>query len=234
MSIFVNYLEDQTPLEERLQTLFDRFSVSEENQVAIRAFLAPLRNKGPVYRFHYDHTLRVTFLCVSLAEFMHLDAKALMYAGLLHDIGKVQVPVETLGKTQGWTEKDTRNIRPHVMDSYRLLRGKFDFTAEVILWHHRFQSKGYPVVLPEKLHEYCLGSKTMIQMYGRLLSLCDQFDAFHRVNDKQGMVVTPTGKEIKALMMRANPDQHVLLEELYSAGIFTTYTEVATTDSILY
>ena len=226
MSTFVNYIQKPVPLGEALTHLFQTLGVGIEDQTAIQCFLAPLRVKGPIYRFHYEHTLRVAFLCVEVAKFMHVDKKALLYAGLLHDIGKAQVPPETLGKTQGWTEKDTRAMHPHVMDGYRLLRGKFDFTAEIILWHHRFQAQGYPAKMPKSLHPYCLGSKTMIQMYGRILSLCDQFDAFHRVNDKQGQVVVPTGEQIKALLLKANPEQKLLIEELYAAEVFTTYTEV--------
>ncbi len=225
MSTFVNYIEDKTPLERRLVKLFKELGVSGENKAALKSFLAPLRNKGPVYRYHYDHTLRVTFLCVAVARFVHLNEKTLFYAGLLHDIGKAQVPIDTLGKTSGWTPKDTKRIRPHVMDGYRSIRGKFDFSAEVLLWHHRFQLNGYPVVLPKHLHKYCLGTRMMIQMHGRMLSLCDQFDAFHRVNDRSGAVVIPTGEEIKELMLRTNPDQRDLIRDLYKAGIFTTYTE---------
>lgn len=187
--------------------------------------MAPLRDKGPVYRFHYDHTLRVALLCVEVAKFMHLDQKALLYAGLLHDVGKIQVPAETLGKTSGWTEKDTQNIRPHVMDGYKMIRGRFDFTAEVILHHHRFQANGYPVIVPHELHPHCLGSQTLIIMYGRILALCDQFDAFHRINDHGGKITVPTGESIKTLMFKANPDQRVLLDEFYREGIFTLYTE---------
>jgi putative nucleotidyltransferase with HDIG domain len=224
MSTFVNYLKDTTPLEDRLSKLFEDLHVSEENKTAVKSFLSPLRNKGEAYRFHYDHTLRVTFLCVEVAKFMHLDKKALFYAGLLHDVGKALVPVETLGKTDGWTKQDARNMRPHVMDGYRMIKGKFDFTAEVILWHHRFQKDGYPANIPSCLHHYCLGTKTMIQMYGRILSLCDHFDASHRVNFRDGAVVSLTGEGVKSLMFRLNPDQKELLEELYSADIFTTYT----------
>ncbi|HEY0220873.1 MAG TPA: HD domain-containing protein [Candidatus Paceibacterota bacterium] len=224
MAIFVNYLREDTPLEEVLGRLFADLQIGFENQQAIESFLAPLRDKGPIYKFHYNHTLRVAILCMKVAEFMHLDKKALLYAGLLHDVGKALVSARTLGKTSGWTEKDTREMRPHVMDGYKLIRGRFDFTAEIILWHHRFQAKGYPVAIPHALHPYCLGSKTMIQVYGRILSLCDQFDAFHRVNDKQGATVIPTGEEILLLMYKANPDQRVLLDELYKADIFTTFT----------
>jgi len=226
MGTFVKYIKSHKPYEEKLAELFKRLDVDSVKKNAIESFLAPLRDKGPVYRFHFDHTLRVTFLCVEVAKFMHLSEKTMLYAGLLHDIGKVQVPVETLGKTSGWTEKDTQNIRPHVMDGYRMIRGMFDFSAEIILRHHRFQSKGYPKTVPKCLHEYSLGTKMMIELYGRMLSLCDQFDAFHRINDHGGKVVVPTGESVKALMLKTNPDQKDFIEQLYEVGIFTTFTEV--------
>ncbi len=232
MSTFVNYLHGGDSLEQRVSSTFDRLCIEPDLRLVIGSFLAPLRDKGQVYKFHYDHTLRVALLCVDVAKFTHLDQKALFYAGLLHDIGKVQVPAETLGKTSGWTQRDSAVMRPHVMDGYRMLRGRFDFTAEVIIWHHRFQAQGYPHNVPSKLHAYCLGSKTMIQMYGRLLSLCDQFDAFHRINDKHGELHTPSGEEIKALMFKLNPDQAVLLGELYGAEVFTTYVEMVQASTI--
>ncbi len=227
MSTFVNYIQDPTSLWRRVEDHFKRLHVESENRKVIVSFLLPLREKGPVYRFHYDHTLRVALLCVEVAKFMHLDQKAMLYAGLLHDIGKALVPIETLGKTSGWTDQDTRNIHPHVMDGYRMLRGKFDFTAEVILHHHRFQANGYPARVPHELHPHCLGSQTMIQMYGRILALCDQFDAFHRINDHGGKVTVPTGESIRDSMFKTNSDQRVLLGELYRAEVFTTYTEPA-------
>jgi response regulator RpfG family c-di-GMP phosphodiesterase len=152
---------------------------------------------------------------------MHLDAKALLYAGLLHDVGKLQTKLSTLQKTEGWLPADTEEIKNHVVDGYRVLRDCFDFTAEIILWHHRFQPGRYPESLPQPLHDYSEGTRVMIPLFGRLLSLADVFDALHRVNDKHGLEPL-TGEDIKAKMLACNPDQRVLIEEAYEAGIFTT------------
>ncbi|MBX4205521.1 MAG: HD domain-containing protein [Candidatus Doudnabacteria bacterium] len=221
---FVEYRQDADSLEVLLGALFADHAIRSEDQNALESFLAPLRNKGPEYHATYEHSIRVALLGVDVATFMHLDPKVLLFAGLLHDVGKVQVPAATLGKTSGWNKLDTRNMRPHVMDAYRMIRGRFDYSAQVILWHHRFQADGYPKSIPHSLHDYCVGNQIMIPFYGRLLSLCDQFDAFHRVNDKNGALRAPTGEEIKALMLKFNPDMHVLLAELYGANVLTTYT----------
>lgn len=228
MNQFVNYRKDPMPLNMVTAQTMGELRVKYEDRVATEAFLAPLKHKSPVHYFHYLHSLRVALLGVDVAKFMHLDPKVLFYAGLLHDIGKALVPVDTLGKTQGWSAHDTEAMKPHVIRGYEMIRNRFDYTAEVVLWHHRFQLNGYPAKVPPPLHNYCLGNRVVIPYYGRILSLCDQFDAFHRVNDKQGVVKVPTGEEIHALMLRANPDQKVLLLELYAAGVFTTYIESET------
>ncbi len=109
----------------------------------------------------------------------------------------------------------------HVMDGYRLIRDKFDFSAEIILWHHRFQPRGYPQEHPAPLHDYCEATKVMIPWYGRMLSLADTFDALHRVNDKHG-ADTLTGEQIKEKMLAFHKDQKILVEGLFAANIFTT------------
>lgn len=219
MNKFLNYLDPSVPLEKRLRWVFDDLQLPSEQREGIVAFLQPLKAKDhPTY----EHTIRVGLLARRIARFMHLDEKALLYAGLLHDIGKAQTRFETLQKTEGWTPADTAEMKSHVMDGYRLVRGRFDFSAEIILWHHRFQPGAYPEELPTPLHEYSLGTKTLIPMYGRMLSLADTFDALHRVNDKHGDKPL-TGEQIREKMLAFNKDQKILIEELFRADVFTTY-----------
>jgi putative nucleotidyltransferase with HDIG domain len=168
----------------------------------------------------YEHSIRVAYIGGLVGKFMHLDYKALIYAGLLHDTGKALVPLSTLQKTSGWTPKDAEIIRDHVMRSYELARDKFNFSAEVLLWHHMFQPNSYPNAFPEPLSNYSQGTRVMIPFFGRALALCDSYDAAHRANDKHEGEVT--GHMIKERMFDHNPDQKVLLEELYKAQIFTT------------
>jgi putative nucleotidyltransferase with HDIG domain len=219
MNKFLDYLNPKFSLGERLISVLDETYVPEDRREKIIIFLAPLKMKDLMT---YEHSIRVGLLAVATARVMHLEDKALLYPGLLHDTGKTQTNSITLKKTEGWTDADTAEIKRHVMDGYRMIRGQFDFSAEVILWHHRFQSKGYPQRLPNPLHSYGRGTKMLIAMYGRILALVDCFDALHRVNDKhKGSPMT--GKEIKDKMLELNPDQRFLINELYDAGVFTTH-----------
>lgn len=222
MNTFSQYLDPRVTLEERLLRAFDKLLIPEDERATLTAFLEPLRIKSPITHAHYEHSIRVALLARHIAQFMNINEKPAFTAGLMHDIGKCQVYLETLGKTEGWTEADTEAIKAHVMDSYRFLRGCLDFTAEIVVLHHRFQKGSYPTELPPHLHEYSEGTMVMITLYARILALADTYDALHRVNDKFSTRTALTGEEIKEKMIQFNPDQHHLISRLYDIGIFTT------------
>lgn len=195
--------------------------ISEENQRALFAFLAPLRNKSAVTHVHYLHSLRVGLLAQKIGKFTHHEERPLLMAGVLHDLGKCQVCTLVLGKTERWSKADQRAIRGHVMDGYRTLRGRFDFSAEIMVRHHSFQEDGYPKNLPRFLHEYSSTTKLLIGEYARIVALADVYDALHRVNDKFGETRVLDGAEIRRLMHELNPDRAQLVSALYEANILT-------------
>src|SRR3989344_1846047 len=183
MSDFAHYLDPRIPLEQHLVSAFEELRIASEQREALIGFLAPLKVKS---KQTYEHSLRVGLLARRISRFMHLDERALLYAGLMHDVGKALTPLETLHKTVGWSAEDTAAMRPHVMDSYRLLRGFFNFSAEIVVWPHRFPHDGYPQHIPAPLHEYSEGTKVQVAYYGRLFALADSYDACHRINSKFG------------------------------------------------
>jgi putative nucleotidyltransferase with HDIG domain len=217
-SRFLNYLPSNPTLVERVVARFDALGINPERRQEIMAFLQPLKIKD---KETCEHGFRVGLLTSALCEFIHLDPVAGFYAGMLHDIGKQQIRLTTLQKTDGWTPEDSEEMKDHVMNGYKILRDHFDFTAEVIIWHHRFQPNKYPERVPPPLHDYSEGTRVMIPFLGRLLSLADIFDAFHRLNGKHERE-SLTGEEIKRRMLKYNPDEKRLIAEAYKAGIFTT------------
>src|SRR3989344_7455982 len=209
MTQFLEYLDPAILLADRLDGAFSQELLIRNKKEEVMAFLQPLRVKDLAT---YEHSIRVALLARKIGKFIHLDSKALFYAGLLHDIGKAQTRLATLQKTEGWTQADDEEIMHHVMDGYRLVRDKFDFSAEIILWHHRFQPRKYPEQMPPLLRDYSEGTKILIPMYGRMLSLADTFDALHRVNDKHGGVITD-GNYIKEKMLACHKDLKILVRD---------------------
>lgn len=211
-----------TPETQNLETAFEfachEVGIKREDYNTIRSLLAPLRDKSPVTHAHYLHSLRVALTSRAIARLLHQEEKPALFAGALHDIGKTQVPLDILGETGEWTSRHQRAIEKHVMDGYRILRGKFDFSAEIMLWHHRFQARGYPKRLPKPLHGYGTPTRALIVEYGRILAIADVYDALHRPNAKFGK--TLTRGEIREMMLAYNPDQRKRIEALYDAGIF--------------
>ncbi len=215
---FYRYLEPRLTPSVLLGSMLNQVQAMYGVRESLDALMGPIRVKDPQT---YEHMIRVAWLGGQVAEIQHIEQKVLIYAGLLHDIGKALVPLSTLQKTAGWTEKDSEIMRDHVMDGYRMARDKFNFSAEVILWHHMFQPNSYPRVFPEPLADYSQGTRLMIGYFGRMLALCDCFDAAHRANDRN-VGLQFTGEMVKERMLRENPDQVVLIEELYAANVFST------------
>lgn len=195
--------------------------ISATNQAHLFSFLAPLKTKDEVTHFHYLHSLRVGLLARAIGRFTYHEEKPLFFAGVLHDLGKCQTPLHILGRTDSWDDEDQRVVESHVMDGYHLLSGRFDISAEIMLWHHRFQEDGYPEKLPPFLHRYNETTKLLIREYGRIVALADVYDALHRVDAKFGITRPLTGEEIQQKMFEMNPDRKKLIAVLYDARIFS-------------
>jgi response regulator RpfG family c-di-GMP phosphodiesterase len=207
--------------EAEFQVACDEVGIAIPDKEVLYSFLALLRNKNAITHTHYLHSLRVGLLSRKIARLQHCDERALLMAGALHDLGKCQVCGKVLGKSDSWSASDTKEIKRHVMDGYRTLRGRFDFTAETMVRHHSFQYDRYPKKLPPFLHSYSATTKKLIIEYGRIVALADVYDALHRVNDKFGEKRALSGEEIKVLMFELNGDKTELVSDLYETGILS-------------
>lgn len=100
------------------------------------------------------HQQRVARLAAAIGDHMKLSASQLRVihvAGLLHDIGKLAVPVELLVKPSRLAEAETHLIRSHPQAGYEILRDiPFDDLlghdiATIVQQHHeRMDGTGYP------------------------------------------------------------------------------------------
>ncbi|MFA5932854.1 MAG: HD domain-containing protein [Microgenomates group bacterium] len=210
---------EQNELDIQLQNAFETCQVKPEDQTTLLSYLDLLMTKSPITKLHGEHSIRVGLKTREIGEFLHMDQKASLFAGLVHDIGKYQVPLEVLGKTYGWSTQDAQIIQSHVMDGYNLIKNRFGFTADIIVLHHYFQPNGYPKELPPYLRSYPQDTQALILEHGRMLALADVYDALHREKYNSGEKIVLTDSEIREQMLLLNKDKEQLVEDLYKAGI---------------
>ncbi|MBI2128735.1 HD domain-containing protein [Candidatus Woesearchaeota archaeon] len=208
-------------LEQKLNRTFRELKISNKQRHSIQTYVALIRNKDEAT---YEHSARVGLKGVEVARYTHVvDPKALFYSGLLHDVGKALTDYKSLKKIAGFDEKDMEELKKHPIDGYRLLKNIHDFSARILLFHHRYVGEGYPKNIPHSEINFCRGSESNILYYARILGLIDFYDAVtHRKNDKfnPGNPRLPEKEEAKKLILKNNPDQKYFINELYNKGIF--------------
>ncbi len=121
-----------------------------------------------------EHTRRVALLAARVGEELKLPAalrRDLAVGGLLHDIGKLSVPLEILQKPGPLDDAEFAEIRRHPDAGRRLLEelGGFPDTVRRLVsdHHERLDGTGYP----RGLHAGDLPLET------RILTACDVYDA---------------------------------------------------------
>lgn len=133
--------------------------------------LARLKNKDD---YTYMHSVAVCALMVSLARQLKLDdqqTREAGMAGLLHDIGKMMVPLSILNKPGKLTDDEFVSVKNHPMEGYKLLKegsGVSDITLDVCLHHHeKMAGNGYPDKLKGE----------QLSIFARMGAVCDVYDA---------------------------------------------------------
>jgi len=126
-------------------------------------------------KHHYTagHSIRVSVLSKYLALKMNLETKDIIQveiAGLLHDAGKVSVPVEILDKNGDPDEMEWKFIKGHPTHSFDILKNiaSLKDIAEIVAHHHeRLDGKGYPKNIK--------GDE--IPLLSQIITVADTFDA---------------------------------------------------------
>ncbi len=100
--------------------------------------------------YTFSHTRHVASIAGKIGEVLGWADNRLLgmkLAGELHDLGKINIPLEILNKSGKLSEIEYRLVQGHVMTCYELIKDiKFSFPlTEVVLQHHeRLDGSGYP------------------------------------------------------------------------------------------
>lgn len=133
--------------------------------------LARLKNKDD---YTYMHSVAVCALMVALAKRLGLneaETREAGLAGLLHDIGKMMIPMEILDKPGKLTDAEFAIVKNHPSEGHKMLlegSGVGDVALDVCLHHHeKVDGSGYPEHLGDK----------QISLYAKMGAVCDVYDA---------------------------------------------------------
>jgi putative nucleotidyltransferase with HDIG domain len=124
--------------------------------------------------YTFMHSVAVSALMIALARQLGLaedEARQAGLGGLLHDIGKMQVPLDILNKQGFLSDGEFRIVRTHAEAGHGILvkgSGIGDIALEVCLHHHeRIDGSGYP--------HHQAGDQ--ISRFARMAAVCDVYDA---------------------------------------------------------
>jgi HD-GYP domain-containing protein (c-di-GMP phosphodiesterase class II) len=136
----------------------------------VHRFVAALEQKDPVTREHVVRVAELAMRCGKRAGFGPDRLRALGLGALLHDIGKLNAPLEILSKPGALTEDEFEVMKLHtvwgqaMLDPWPMLAP----AACLVRWHHeRADGRGYPdAIIADEL-----------PLEVGLISVCDAWDA---------------------------------------------------------
>lgn len=135
----------------------------------------PLLELKTFDQYTTTHSCNVAMLSIGLAEEMGLDGtkvRAIGTAALLHDIGKVKVPLDVMVKPGKLTDEEFALMKSHPVEGAKILsqRGSGNALAATVAYEHHiwFNGKGgYPSVNFRRDAHYA----------SRIVHVCDVYDA---------------------------------------------------------
>jgi PAS domain S-box-containing protein/putative nucleotidyltransferase with HDIG domain len=135
----------KSKVERELQENYQKLQQIMEDTVYTMAKV--VEKKDP---YSAGHQKKVSQLAIAIAKEMKLDKdkiEGLKVASLVHDIGKIGMPIEILSQPSGLSELGHQLMTEHPMTGYNILK-EIDFpwpVAEIVLQHHeKVNGSGYP------------------------------------------------------------------------------------------
>ncbi len=145
-------------------------SAIDEAARLIHALLEQLEARDPLT---YEHSHAVSLWCARIARRLSLSESEVEHVarcGLLHDIGKVKVPMEILGAARSLTNEEWGVVKTHpalgeeIVGASKPLR---QYASTIRSHHERLDGKGYP--------DRLAGSQ--ISLATRIVTVADSFNA---------------------------------------------------------
>lgn len=138
--------------------------------------------------YTFRHSVNVSAIAALIATWLKYPAdsvSAIALAGLLHDVGKSQLPAEILNKPYKLDPKEYRLYQSHTQLGYDLVSKKPNVARSVLAaikdHHERVDGSGYPrQLMADDIHPYA-----------KIIAVADIFDESLTINCETPGVVSP-------------------------------------------
>ncbi|MCH5273080.1 MAG: HD-GYP domain-containing protein [Lachnospiraceae bacterium] len=124
--------------------------------------------------YTFKHSVDVAAMSMIVAKrygFTDKQVYEIGISGLLHDIGKSQIPNELLNKAGRLTDEEFALMKQHSVFGYRILMPKEELSNDIkmgVLQHHeKINGRGYPLGVDMK----------QLNLFARVISISDIYDA---------------------------------------------------------
>ena len=167
---FEAFIENKKEID--LDELYEEIGVLYHGKTTIQVF-DMIHNIRSVDDSTYAHSVNVALVSRIIGKWLKLskdDLKVLAVAGLLHDIGKTQIPDEVLNKPGKPTDEEFALIKKHPKMGYDILK-KHQVDPRIrkvaLMHHERCDGTGYPMELEAE----------EIDDFASIVAIADVYDA---------------------------------------------------------
>lgn len=134
----------------QMQELIDQKIILFVETIGVLEHLHDLRCYS---EYTFKHSLNVAILAGILGKwcnYQRAELKDLILAGLLHDIGKLSIPLSILNKPARLSDEEFVIIKNHPQESYQLIKNaQISESVKLGIWQHHecLDGSGYPLGL---------------------------------------------------------------------------------------
>jgi HD-GYP domain-containing protein (c-di-GMP phosphodiesterase class II) len=172
-----------------------------------------IRNKD---EYLLEHSVAVSVLITIFAFHLEIDkaiVRKLAVGAFLHDVGKIKVPDAILNKPGKLTDAEFDIMKTHASHSIDIIEkipGIDSVSLEVATLHHeQLSGNGYPNGVQE------------ISLYGRLIAICDIFDALTSTRCyKEGMSQVKAFGILRNLAKTNHLDTELVDQFIHCMGVY--------------
>jgi HD-GYP domain-containing protein (c-di-GMP phosphodiesterase class II) len=165
-----------------------------------------------------EHSVSVSVLITIFARFLAISrdiVEQLAVGAFLHDVGKIMIPEAILNKPSKLTDDEFTLVKTHVNHSINIIEKTPNISAislEIAALHHeKLDGNGYP-------HQV---KGDNISQYGRMIAICDIFDALIANRSyKQGFSHPKAFGILRNLALKNHLDSHLVDSFIKCMGVY--------------